>query len=439
VGINQSLWLDEATSGIVARDMDLSQLFTFVRGDFHPPLYYLLLSAWGRVFGYSEISLRMPSVIFAIGTIYFLYLIVENLRIENSLKIVNCKLKISEVAALFLATSGLHVYYSQEARMYAMSAFLVTAIVYLFLRLLRQPSKKDWLIFALLLPLNFITDYLPSLILPAIWLVAILKRKGVDWWRQFLFFHLPLLVTILVWLPFLVTQLRSGMLVAQTMPGWWVVLGGATLKNLALLAVKFSIGRISFDNQLVYIAVAGSVLALEGWILMKTVKRNWMWWLLFLLPIGLAFLLAFEVHVFSYFRLLFVLPIFYILLAAGAKRWWPILFAFSFLCTMYYVLCPVFHREDWRGLVRTIENDSSNFAFVLPTPNQREALYYYQPNFRLYYSPLKNPDFDKVYLMRYVAEIVDPHDLARQEIEGLGYHKVRELNFNGVVVWEYLK
>ena len=41
--------------------------------------------------------------------------------------------------------------------------------------------------------------------------------------------------------------------------------------------------------------------------------------------------------------------------------------------------------------------------------------------------------------MRYVAEIVDPQDLARQEIESLGYQKVDELNFNGVVVWEYLK
>ena len=164
-----------------------------------------------------------------------------------------------------------------------------------------------------------------------------------------------------------------------------------------------------------------------------------MWWLLFLLPVGLAFLLAFEVHVFSYFRLLFVLPIFFILLAKGVGRLWPVLAVFYFLLSTCYLLLPQFHREDWRGLVRTLESDNSNFAFVLPTPNQREALYYYRPNFRLYYSPLKNDSFEKVYLMRYVAEIVDPQDLARQEIESLGYQKVDELNFNGVVVWEYLK
>ena len=423
VSLNQSFWLDEATSGIVARDMNLSQLFTFIRGDFHPPLYYLLLSGWGRVFGYSEIALRLPSVIFGLATIYVVY------------KITNYKL----IAPLLLATSGLFIYYSQEARMYAMSAFLVTAFVYFFLKLLNKPQKSDWVWLAFLLPVNFLTDYLPSLILPAIWLVAILKRKEIDWWKKFVLAHVPLLIVIALWFPVLLVQLKSGMQVSHLMPGWWVILGGATLKNLALLAVKFSIGRISFDNQLVYIAVAGGVLVLEGWILMRTVKKNWMWWLLFLLPVGLAFLLAFEVHVFSYFRLLFVLPIFFILLAKGVGRLWPVLAVFYFLLSTCYLLLPQFHREDWRGLVRTLESDTSNFAFVLPTPNQREALYYYRPNFRLYYSPLKNDSFEKVYLMRYVAEIVDPQDLARQEIESLGYQKVDELNFNGVVVWEYLK
>ena len=38
-------------------------LFFFL-SDFHPPLYYLVLKAWSSVFGYSEFSLRLPSVIF---------------------------------------------------------------------------------------------------------------------------------------------------------------------------------------------------------------------------------------------------------------------------------------------------------------------------------------------------------------------------------------
>ncbi len=65
--LNQSLWLDEATSALVTR-MSLADFFgKFMPGDFHPPLYYLALRAWGTLFGTSEIALRSLSILF--GTI----------------------------------------------------------------------------------------------------------------------------------------------------------------------------------------------------------------------------------------------------------------------------------------------------------------------------------------------------------------------------------
>ena len=69
VSLNQSLWLDEATSALVVR-MSVGDMFArFLPGDFHPPLYYLILKFWVSIFGNSEISLRMPSVIFGVITI----------------------------------------------------------------------------------------------------------------------------------------------------------------------------------------------------------------------------------------------------------------------------------------------------------------------------------------------------------------------------------
>src|SRR5512146_2727928 len=100
ISINQSLWLDEATSALVAK-MSLGDIFTkFLPGDFHPPLYYLILKYWVMVFGSSEVSLRFPSVIFGIGTVYLVYLIGKKL-INN---------KVGIIAALLTATSGLTVY-----------------------------------------------------------------------------------------------------------------------------------------------------------------------------------------------------------------------------------------------------------------------------------------------------------------------------------------
>lgn len=54
---SQSLWYDE---GVSAGMVGLGPL-TIIRdaaADFHPPLYYLLLAAWARLFGASAVSLR---------------------------------------------------------------------------------------------------------------------------------------------------------------------------------------------------------------------------------------------------------------------------------------------------------------------------------------------------------------------------------------------
>src|SRR5471030_1173670 len=104
ISIGQSLWLDEATSAMTTR-MSLSNFFTkFMPGDFHPPLYYLLLRLWTLFFGSSEVALRSLSVLFGVATVYVLYLLGKELIGK----------KTGIIAAILLATSGLHIYYSQE-------------------------------------------------------------------------------------------------------------------------------------------------------------------------------------------------------------------------------------------------------------------------------------------------------------------------------------
>ena len=66
--INQSFWLDEATSATVATQYNFSQIIAFSKGDFHPPLYYFFMKAWTSAFGYTEVSLRMPSILFSLIT-----------------------------------------------------------------------------------------------------------------------------------------------------------------------------------------------------------------------------------------------------------------------------------------------------------------------------------------------------------------------------------
>ena len=162
ISLNQSFWLDEATSGLVVRNFSLTEIVTkFSPGDFHPPLYYLILKVWSSFFGTSEIALRFPSIIFGLLTIYLVYLIGKELFNK----------KAGIIAGILLATSGLHIYYSQEARMYSLTALLVSYLVYLFL-------KKKWFLFSIILLLTGMTDYPALLVIPVFWLV------GRRFWRK---------------------------------------------------------------------------------------------------------------------------------------------------------------------------------------------------------------------------------------------------------------
>ena len=72
--LNQSYWLDESINVRAASSKSFTELVTvYSIGDFHPPLYHIFLRSWILFFGNHEVATRMLSVLFGIGTIYYLY------------------------------------------------------------------------------------------------------------------------------------------------------------------------------------------------------------------------------------------------------------------------------------------------------------------------------------------------------------------------------
>lgn len=415
ISLNQSLWLDEATSALVAK-MPLAYIFTkFLPGDFHPLLYYLILKYWVNVFGSSEVSLRIPSVIFGVLTIYFVYLIVRKISDK----------KTALIASSFSATSGLLIYYSQEARMYSLAALLVCISIYLFI-------EKKWMWFSILLILIGMTDYVSLLILPVFWIFG---KKDI---KKMFLAHIPLILAFALWSPIFISQLRTGFSITGT--AWWQILGVASFKNAALIPVKFILGRISFDDNILYTAVVVFAAGLFGYLLFKAKKTSNLIWMWLIVPIILGIFLSFKIPTLSYFRFLFCLPALYILVAAGIEKsgrykklFLIIILIINILSSLYYLLNPNFWREDWRLAVKTIGFD----IVVLPSDSQGEALQYYGKANQIVYYKDFNGGPKQIWLSRYVATIFDPGDLAAKKIESLGYNMTGEYNFNGVVMDKY--
>lgn len=451
ITLDQSLWLDEAINLIAARDRGVIDLVTnYSLADFHPPFYHLVLHYWLALAGDSEVVARFPSVVFGLITIYFTYLIGQRLFKNQSISLHNLKIPLRYLPSIFLATSGLHIYYSGEARMYSLAAMFATSAIYFLLRHKHATSPLS------AKPRPLINPIVLGLVLS---LVGMLYTDYLTWFLLPLFMLIaPLPTTIaalstLPWLPFLYRQLTLGLNLSTQFPAWKAIVGGFSIKNIALIPVKFLIGRVSLDNKFHYalaltlpIASAATFLA-SAFRKLSTSQpglRIILAW--FILAPGLAILVSPWIAVLSYFRLLFILPAFYLALVLGLKSLpkklvqpaLVILVATNLISSSAYLFMPRFHREDWRGLKAFIDSyDTPTAITVFPSLSQSAPYQYYQSDV----PAIDQVDFDTfpetVFLLRYVQDIFDPTDSQKTTLEETGYIFVEARDFNGVVVWVY--
>lgn len=105
----QPLWWDEGYSVWFA-NQSLLQIARLTALDIHPPLYYVLLSLWTQFFGLGPVALRWFSVLVGVAAVPLIYLVGYGLSGR----------RVGLAGAVLLAINPLHIYYSQEVRMYAL-------------------------------------------------------------------------------------------------------------------------------------------------------------------------------------------------------------------------------------------------------------------------------------------------------------------------------
>lgn len=121
----QSFWRDEAFTYVLAK-RNIFDLLILTAKDFNPPLYYLVVHIWMKLFGSSEVSIRTISLIFYWLTIYCIFLFITNVMKVHS--------KRKWVYLLLAILNPILLYYAFEARMYTMFAFFATLSFYSFIR-----------------------------------------------------------------------------------------------------------------------------------------------------------------------------------------------------------------------------------------------------------------------------------------------------------------
>jgi len=372
VVINQSLWLDEAIGAVAVKNYSYKGIVSvFLKNDNHPPLYYLTLKFWTDIFGYSELAMRSLSVIFGVGTIFLTYKIAQKVSTNRLF---------APLAVLLITTSQLHIYYSQEARMYSMAAFVAALSIYYFLDLIKNGKSKQfrtWFIFSLTQTALVFVDYIPVFLLPAFWLFALMMRKSKVWWYKFLLLYIPLCIFGLIWFPTFMVQSEGGRWLLSILPAWKNIAGGATVKQALLVWIKFVLGRVSLANKIVYaiFIIAASIPILLTFVkALVSRKKIGMIWLWFIVPLVLGYITSYFFPAFIYFRFLYVLPAFYLVVAWGAihirgKLTQGIvivaLIIFNLVSWVYYIVDKKQQREEWRQATLYVEEQATGGDIVL--------------------------------------------------------------------------
>jgi hypothetical protein len=243
-----------------------------VRGDVHPPLYFVALYGWVRTVGESAFSLRLLSALFSLIGLAGTYALGKRLFDART----------AGLALVILGTASFLVYYAREARMYSLLLALGALATWAYWRWMTRPTVRRGLSYGLLLAALLYTHYAGAIII----LTHLLHRGLLARWRRIsllkLFSPYGLALALFTpWLPILLNQMRAnpnGPLAIPLPTDWGTVAGLVLIVTSGywgLLLAPFVLGsaipRLRRYGRVVSLLVVWllltplSLLALNAW------------------------------------------------------------------------------------------------------------------------------------------------------------------------------
>lgn len=157
--LSESYWYDETFTSAMIR-LPFNQLGEAILYDVHPPLAYLPFWIWARLFGDSDMMLRLPSLIMGVVSIWLAYGIAYYVKPEYALW-----------GAGAVALLPTHLIYSTEARAYMLLTILVMVCILAIIE-----DRPAWFLWGALLPYVHAHGLIYLAILSSIWIANIFQR-----------------------------------------------------------------------------------------------------------------------------------------------------------------------------------------------------------------------------------------------------------------------
>ncbi len=370
----QSLWLDESATILLVRRGLWGMLSHLSASESAPPLYYVLVWGWTKVFGASAVGLRSLSALAGTLTVPVLYL--AGRRIST---------RVGLWAAALAAVNPAMYYYSQEARAYALLILFSAAALVLWQRALQAPERRNLWLWAGMSMLAVLTHYFAAfLFVPEAILLA--RRLG---WRRALAPTGAVALVGLALAPLALAQRADGK------TDW--IEAASLLSRVAESAKQFLVGL--YGPLEILTAVAAGLLAIGAIGLLleageereRRAARDVAIVAIVAIALPLALALAHLLDVFDGRNVIAAWTPWAVLIAAGlgvarAPRAGALLgvglCAISLAVIVGIDTVPAYQRDDWRGAARALPAPTAG-RVIVSQPNASVPLSIYLPKLRL--------------------------------------------------------
>lgn len=195
----ESLWSDETFVAVARRTVPLEAV-VFDPDEPTPPLYLVTMRGWMSVAGTGELAMRWPSVLAGVLTVAVLYAIARQLWPRGR--------SAALAAASLLALAPMHVWYSQEARTYALETLCVAAAGLAGLSAARRGEGTPWAAYALGMLLALYCHYAAVLGLIAVGGLLLWQCRRARCLRNWGLAHGAIALGYAAWLPQLAQHVR---------------------------------------------------------------------------------------------------------------------------------------------------------------------------------------------------------------------------------------
>ncbi|MBV8988851.1 MAG: glycosyltransferase family 39 protein [Solirubrobacterales bacterium] len=165
---HQGFWFDEANTALLVHFSPGKMLGLIPKTESTPPLYYCLAWVWARIFGYTEGPLRSLSAVAGVLTVPVAFGAGSQLISRRA----------GVIAAALTACNPLLVWYSQEARSYALLVLLSSLSLLAFAYARNEPTPRALTAWLISCALALGTHYYALLVVvpEAAWLLAVHRR-----------------------------------------------------------------------------------------------------------------------------------------------------------------------------------------------------------------------------------------------------------------------